>query len=103
MLKKQDLVVGQRIKIRDVIKDGLIGGMGGGGDSTMPYLPLQRQPRTGGPNCSEVQGMPGDILTLASKTKRKDGVNIVEVHRLGDPAIYYVFWCALRVSCDHVD
>lgn len=103
MLKKELTIPGARLKVRDEIKDGLIGSMASDAPA-LTHLPLMTQPWVG-PGSNQIGAVPGDILTVVTGPQKKKAYannNCAQVHRMGDPAIYYVFWCTLRASCDHV-
>lgn len=99
MLKKELTVPGSKVKILDKISGGLIGSSD---DQSLPYVRLMFEPGACEPGATVIQGHSGDILTIQRKPRRIYGINVVEVHRLGDPRNYYVYWCELRASCDHV-
>ncbi len=101
MLKKERLTAGSRVKIITV-KDGLIGSMSIPDAPEMTELPLYHAVGFLGAGSPCVPATPGDELTIVSGPKKKNRFNVVEVHRMGDPRSYYVFWCNLRASCDHV-
>ena len=101
MLKKEFLTVGSRVKIGE-IKDGLIGSMSIPDAPPMTELPLYQATTFLGAGSFSVPAQTGDVLTIVRGPMKKNRFNVVEVHRMGDPKSYYVFWCNLRASCDHV-
>lgn len=93
MLRKEQMTPGSKIRVRDVIKDGLGG--------TKGHLSLYYEP--GGFLNGGVGVRSGAILTVVRGPKKKDSINCAVVRVEGGNQDLYGYWCELRASCDHVD
>lgn len=101
MLSKDKMIPGSTIKTRNVLKDGLGGTAGTPGltSNELDYLSLLSKPYAG--MDSTVIAIPKQAtLTVLDKPKKKNGINVAKV-RYNDHE-GFVFWCELRISCDHV-
>ena len=100
MLKKENMIAGSTIKTRNVLKDGLGGAAGSNQTSDeLDYLRLLSKPYASF-DSTYIPIPKNTTLTVLDKPKKKNGINVARV-AYGDRE-GYVFWCELRVSCDHV-
>ena len=93
MLRKEQMNPGSKIRVRDVIKDGL--------GSHKKHLSLYYQ--SGGFFNGGVGVRSGAILTVVHGPKKKNGINSAAVRVEGGDQDLYGYWCELRASSDHVD
>ncbi len=103
MLKKELMIPGSKIKMRDILKDGL-GGVAGSDQKqgTLDYLDLMPSP-----GVADVfykgngRVMPGETVEVVRGPKKSYGINCAIVRTdAGDEG--FVYWCSLRASADHI-
>ena len=98
MLKKELTLPGARVRINDVIKDGLPKMYGGGEilDCVSVWL------NGVGPLVSKsVHLHSGDEVTIIKKPGRREGINLVTVE-LDNGQTGVIYWCELRASATHI-
>lgn len=94
MLKKELTVKGAKIRSRNVLKNGIVAGAEG----VVPYITMTQGPGSVFDGCISIP--PNVTFEVADKPKKKSGINVVKVLYQGHEG--YVYWCELRVSCDHI-
>jgi len=100
MIKKSDMVVGQRLLVGK-IKDGLQS------FNAPPATSMLLTEESGGFFMGGVEIHSGDILEVVEGPKRRSGINTALVKvvsisgkEIGPPSISgYLYWCELRLSC----
>lgn len=102
MLNKEATIPGAQIRTRKVLKDGLPGSFRIEGDTgEIPHITAH--PSGLGANIGTHAFLvgPEEALTVVEKPRKRGGVNMCKV-RNAQGQEGHVFWCELRMSCDHV-
>lgn len=98
MLKKDLMIPGNKLLVRNVIKSGVT--LVKGDDQTKPYISLYQSPGSFFDGCHPVYS--GETLEVVEKPKRRgEGGNCALV-KTSKGVSGYAYWCELRISCDHI-
>ena len=101
MLNKDATVPGATIRTRKILKDGV---SLGGGMSEIPHItshPTGHGAGVPGVVAPSFTVGPEEELTVVEKPKKRGGINMCKI-RNSQGQEGHVFWCELRISCDHV-
>lgn len=106
MLKKEKMIAGTQIKVRDEIKSGIPTAMFGdtsfAGMAAKPKTHIQLMRGNGDFFGGGVGVRSGAVLTVVRGPKKKDGINCAMVRVPGYDEDFYAYWGELRASCDHI-
>ncbi len=98
MLKKEMMVPGNRIQVKDgVLKSGLIGY---GSDHTIDHIGLYSKP--GGFFDGGTGVRNGVELEVIKGPKKYNGINAVHVREVTTNKDGYAYWCELKANCEHI-
>lgn len=98
MIKKDQMVPGVKLKIRDVIKDGTsIGIPGMTSNNVLPHVRMMAGAGSMLDGHRAIRS--GDIVEVVDKPRRRDGINTIVV-RTADGTTGHVYWCEMRASSD---
>ncbi len=93
MLKKELTVSGAIIRTRPILRNGIVAGPNGEVD----HLSMTQEP---GSMFDGHKAIPPNVtIEVVDKPKTKHGIKVAKVRYQGVEG--YVYWCELRVSCDH--
>ncbi len=99
MLHKDQTIPGAKIKVRKgPLKDGLPSMYGGG--EIIPHLSITAS--AGSFFNGQISILPGSDLEVVDKPKKRQGINTAIVKDLSNGNVGHVYWCELRINCDHV-
>ncbi len=95
MLHKDHAIPGAKLRVNDVIKDGLSSAYGGGKTKETLYL---SSPSFIGPFGGGWDVRSGAILIVVKKPRKVSGINVCQVKVEGTTIVGEAYWCELRAS-----
>lgn len=98
MLNKEATIPGAQIRTRKVLKDGV---SMGAPMSVIPHITAHPSDLGAQIGTHAFLVGPEEALTVVEKPRKRGGVNMCRVRNAQEQE-GYVFWCELRISCDHV-